>query len=90
MAAAPRPRTEATDRAHLGGMAACPTEARGRGGRRRPGDSRADAVFQQTTSVRSQTPWKHMWLQLLVHTCCDTGQSAVVLCVRGLRRARRL
>jgi hypothetical protein len=50
----------------------------------------AIAVFQQTTSVRSPTTWKHKWLQLLVHTRCDTGQSAVMLCVRGLRRARWL
>jgi hypothetical protein len=31
------------------------------------------AVFQQTTSVRSQTTRKHTWLRRLVHACCETG-----------------
>jgi hypothetical protein len=48
------------------------------------------AVLQQTTSVRSQTTWKHTWLRLLVYTRCETRQGAVVLCVQGLRRARWL
>ena len=47
-------------------------------------------VFQQTTSVRSQTTWEHRCLRPLVYTRCETGQSSVVLCGRRLRRARWL
>jgi hypothetical protein len=48
------------------------------------------AVFQQTTSVRSQTTWEHRCLRPLAYTRCETGQSSVVLCGRRSRRARWL
>jgi hypothetical protein len=45
------------------------------------------AVFQKTQIVRSQNTWENTFVRLLVHTLCDIGQSAVVLCDRGFRRA---
>jgi Transposase DDE domain len=45
------------------------------------------AVFQKTHIVRSQNTWENTFLQLLVHSLCETGQRAVVLCDRGFRRA---
>jgi hypothetical protein len=45
------------------------------------------AVFQKTPSGRAQNTWEKTCLQLLVHTLCETGPRAVVLCDRGCRRA---
>jgi hypothetical protein len=45
------------------------------------------AVFPKTAIVRPQNTWEHTFLRLLVQTLCETGQSAVVLCDRGFRRA---